>query len=57
MSSDTQFFIASTIIALLLAVPTFLGAKYVWRNRQSQKVDRGGIGYQAGGDIKVDHKP
>lgn len=57
MSNDTLFFVAGTVIAILLAIPAFFAAKYVLTNRQSQKVDGGGTGYQAGGDIKINEKP
>jgi len=52
MSGEMQF-AAGTIIAILLAVPTFFAAKYVRSKRQDQKVGRSGRGYQAGGDIKI----
>ena len=57
MSNDALYFVAGTVIAILLAIPGFFAAKYVLTNRQSQKVDGGGTGYQAGGNIKIDHKP
>ena len=52
MSGEMQF-AAATIIAILLAIPTFFAAKYVRSKRQDQKVGRSGRGYQAGGDINI----
>jgi len=52
MSGEMQF-AAGTIIAVLLAVPTFFAAKYVRTKRQDQKVDRGSKAYQAGGNIEI----
>jgi hypothetical protein len=52
MSGEMQF-VAGTIIAILLAVPTFFGAKYLRSKRQNQKVGKSGRGYQAGGNINI----
>lgn len=47
----------SIVIGVILAVGGFLFAKNVRSKKQVQKVDRDGIGYQAGRDINLDKKP
>lgn len=52
MSGEMQLAV-STIIAILLAIPTFFAAKYVRSTRQTQKVGKDGRGYQAGRDLDI----
>ena len=40
-------------LSVILFVVGLLFAPKLWRNRQSQKVDRGGTGIQAGGNVTV----
>lgn len=43
-------------LTVIFGVAAFFFARNVRRKTQNQKIDRGGIGYQAGGDIKLDDK-
>lgn len=43
-------------VSVVLFILGLMVAPKLWRHSQSQKIDRGGRGYQAGGDINVDGK-
>lgn len=53
MTAD-QWGVAGIVIAILLAIPAYFMTKSIRKNRQSQKVERDGTGYQAGRDIRIE---
>lgn len=53
MSSDALA-ITGILVTVVLGGLAFLAAKNVWSNRQTQNVDRGGSGIQAGRDVHVE---
>lgn len=52
MTGDTLQWFGIGVGVVLFVLGLFLAVK-VWQNRQNQKVDRGGVGIQAGGSVNV----
>lgn len=57
MSETVVWGLGSILVTLIIGVPAYFAVKNAYTNRQSQRVDRGGIGYQAGRDMRVDREP
>jgi len=55
--SGQEWGIAGIIVTLIVGIPALIVAKKVRNNRQNQTVGKGGTGYQAGRDIKINEKP
>ena len=52
MTGDALQWFGIAVGVLLFIIGLFFAVK-VWRNRQSQRVDRGGTGIQAGNNVYI----